>query len=184
MVDRCMGLWCESHTELCVGASCSAVAILKFLKFEQRALHLILHQACSCVSGPNPSYVGGSGCRSKVIRKSSVREVWLGRDEQQNWAGAPQGCSRPGVRSGAALCTCSGPACGKSGWSRTWCLDPKVCLCVRKQCGSGGGACVRPGLPLGRGACSCLPREAQESPLEDSLALPCCTRVTLVFGMQ
>lgn len=109
-----MGLRCESYTEPCAGASCAAVAILKFLKFEQRALHLILYQACSCVAGPDPSYVGGSGCRSKGIRKSSVREVWLGRGAQ-NWAGAPQGCSRPGVRSGAACVPAQDLPVGRAG---------------------------------------------------------------------
>ena len=57
-----MGLRYESCTEPCAGASCSAVAILKFFKFEQRALHLILYQACSCVAGSDPSYIAGSGC--------------------------------------------------------------------------------------------------------------------------
>ena len=84
----------------------------------------------------------------------------------------------------AALRTCSGPAFGKSAESGTWCLGPEVCPYVRKQCGSGGGACRGPGLPVGRGACSHLPREAQENRLEGSLALLCHTRVTLLSGMQ
>lgn len=41
-----------------------------------------------------------------------------------------------------------------------------------------------PGLPVGRRVCSHLPREAQESRLEGSLALLCHTRVTLLSGMQ